>query len=310
MAEITRKRIGELVKGLFAILLQAPPEGLRAGEALERLAASIDLTPYEQGVYASSGVKRFDKIVRFATIDCAKAGWLVKHKGIWLLTDAGRKAMTDYPDPEVFYRQAVKLYQAWSATKQGQTEVQADTPEAVETTATQPGGPPGTGKSADVTFEAAEEQAWGEIEQYLRSMPPYDFQDLVADLLKSMGYHVLWVAPPGKDGGLDIIASSDPLGTKPPHIKVQVKRTSARADTDTVKSFVAVLDGEDVGIFVAAGGFTKDADEFARHQAKRHVTLIDLDRLFDLWVEFYPRLSDSARRRLPLTPIYFLTSKE
>jgi len=67
MAEITRKGTSELVKGLFAILLQAPPEGLRAGEALERLAASIDLTPYEQGVYASSGVKRFDKIVRFAT---------------------------------------------------------------------------------------------------------------------------------------------------------------------------------------------------------------------------------------------------
>ena len=67
VAEITRKRTGGVVKGLFAILLQAPPEGLRAGEGLERLAASIDLTPYEQGVYASFGVKRFDEIVRFAT---------------------------------------------------------------------------------------------------------------------------------------------------------------------------------------------------------------------------------------------------
>jgi hypothetical protein len=42
-------------------------------------------------------------------------------------------------------------------------------------------------ESATVTFEAAEEQAWGEIEQYLLSMAPYKFQGLVADLLKAMG---------------------------------------------------------------------------------------------------------------------------
>jgi len=36
------------------------------------------------------------------------------------------------------------------------------------------------------------------------------------------------------------------------------------------------------------------------------VTLIDLDRLFDLWVVHYPRLTDGARQRLPLKPLYFL----
>jgi restriction system protein len=305
MAEITVKRLGELLQQLFKILDRAP-EGLRAGEALARLGQTIKLTEYESGVYPSSGVQRFDKIVRFATISCSKAGWLVKNRGKWVLTEAGRKALTDYPDPEVFRRKVTQLYHAWNATKKDQADVEA---EEIETAVTQDGAL-GTEESAVVTLEAAEEQAWGEIEQYLRLMPPYDFQDLVAELLKSMGYHVLWVAPPGKDGGLDIIASSDPLATKPPHIKVQVKRTSARTDTDTVKSFVAVLGDEDVGIFVAAGGFTKDAEEFARHQAKRHVTLVSLERLFDLWVEFYPRLTDSARRRLPLSPVYFLTAKE
>ncbi len=36
---------------------------------------------------------------------------------------------------------------------------------------------------AKITFEEAEEQAWNEIEAYLRSMPAYDMQDLVANLL-------------------------------------------------------------------------------------------------------------------------------
>ncbi len=37
-------------------------------------------------------------------------------------------------------------------------------------------------------------------------MNPYEFQDLVAALLKAMGYHVNYVSPPGPDRGLDIVA--------------------------------------------------------------------------------------------------------
>lgn len=63
------------------------------------------------------------------------------------------------------------------------------------------------------------------------------------------------------------------------------------------------------GFFVSAGAFPKAADEFARHQAKRHVTLVDWERLVDLWVEFYQRVGETGRRRFSLTPIHFLTPK-
>lgn len=42
---------------------------------------------------------------------------------------------------------------------------------------------------------------------------PYEFQDLVAALLRAMGYYTPFIAPKGKDGGVDIIAYRDPLGT-------------------------------------------------------------------------------------------------
>jgi restriction endonuclease Mrr len=87
-------------------------------------------------------------------------------------------------------------------------------------------------------------------------MPPYDFQELVAELLKAMGYHVAWVSPPGKDAGIDIVAWVDPLGTRPPRIKVQVKRRTDKVGADGLRSFLAVIGAEDVGIYVAAGGFT------------------------------------------------------
>lgn len=59
---------------------------------------------------------------------------------------------------------------------------------------------------------------------------------------------------------------------------------------------MAVLGDDDVGLFVCTGGFTKDAKPEARTQQKRRVTLIGLERLFDLWVEHYKSLSEAASR--------------
>ncbi|RJG02876.1 restriction endonuclease [Noviherbaspirillum sedimenti] len=298
MAEVTRKRTGELLRKLFEILLQSQ-DGLQAGVALKKLADSVTLSPYEAGIYESSGDRRFEKIVRFATVDCVKAGWILKHKGTWTVTVDGVEAYNSITDPESFYKSAVKLYDAWKASQKGLSLQTSSQPEFGEEDS--------GGKSTSITFEQAEEQAWTEIEMYLLAMNPYEFQDLVADLLKAMSYHVSWVSPPGKDGGVDILAYNDPLGTVPPRIKVQVKRVTQRISTDTLRAFTSLIGNNDVGLFVSTGGFTKDAEEFARAQESRKVTLIDLDKLVELWIEFYGKLEDSARRRLPLSPIYFLT---
>ena len=139
-------------------------------------------------------------------------------------------------------------------------------------------------------------------------MNPYDFQELVADLLRGMGYFVSWVSPVGKDGGVDIIAHPDPLGTQSPRLKVQVKRyAETRIDRPTVQSFISTINNTDAGLFVSTSGFTKDAEDYARNQESRKIMLIDAERFFELWVQFHAKLEDAARRRLPITPIYFLT---
>lgn len=301
MAEITRRRTGELLRELFSILM-ATPAGLQASAALQALAERVTLTPYEADTYDSGG-RRFDKIVRFATVDCVKAGWLEKNKGIWTITDEGRKVHAELKDPEAFYRRAVKLYSEWRAAQPDAEPAPVvagpDAPDASDADS--------PSKAVSITFEKAEEQAWDEISHYLRNMPPYDFQDLVADLLRAMGYYVSWVSPPGKDGGIDILAQPDALGTRPPRIKVQVKRQQVAVTVDGLRSFMALLGDAEVGLFVCTGGFTKDAASEARTQEKRRVTLIGLETLFDLWVEHYDKLTDQARRRLPLRPIQFLS---
>jgi restriction system protein len=294
MAEITSLRIGELVRGVFKVLL-SESEGLPAKDVLERVEKVVPPTDFEKSTYPKKpNVRRYEKIIRFSTIKTVKAGWLVKNKGQWILTDEGRKAYKQFPDPEKFTREASRLYRQW---KKDQPDEIVD--ELIDT---------GGDESTEVvtTLEEAEEAAWLTIENYLMNMNPYDFQDLFAGLLRGMGYHVAWVSPPGPDKGIDVIAHSDPLGVRGPRIKAQVKRRADKINVDGIRAFMALLSEGDVGLFLATGGFTKDAEDEARRQEKRKIMLIDLKRLFDLWVEHYDEIPDTQRRLLPLRAIYYL----
>ncbi|MFP5473412.1 MAG: winged helix-turn-helix domain-containing protein, partial [Gammaproteobacteria bacterium] len=144
------------------------------------LASSVTLSPYEADSYESGG-RRFEKIVRFATVDCVKAGWLVKDKGIWTITEAGQAAHAELQDPEAFYKRACKLYAEWKAAQPDSEGSAAE----VAAAANAVNDVDNNAKAASVTFDEAEEQAWAEVSQYLRAMNPYDFQELVADLLRA-----------------------------------------------------------------------------------------------------------------------------
>ncbi len=280
------------MRGLFEILLPRP-EGLPAKDILAQLEKLVPPNASEQGAYPSRpDVNRYEKIVRFSTIGPVKAGWLVKNKGVWLLTEEGRSAYQEFGDPEVFMREAGRLYRAWKADQPTDFDDSEKDVEAV------------------TTLEEAEEEAWSEIESFLESMSPYDFQELVAGLLRGMGYYVDWVSPPGRDGGIDIVAHADPLGVKGPRIKVQVKRRSDKVAVDGIRGFMALLGDSDVGLFVCTGGFTREAEEEGRRQERRRIMLLDLKRLFDLWIEHYNRVPEAQRRLLPLKPVYYLVPDE
>lgn len=287
---ITRERTGQILQELFRTM-QSRPEGIRAREAIEEVANRLQLTEHEEGEYEAGG-RRFDKILRFATVDAVKAGWMLKRQGTWILTQEGRDALERLSDPERFYREASRLYRQWRSAR---SVVEEDAPEESPQEL-----------QAKVTFEEAEEQAWQEIASYLAAIDPYELQNLVEALLKAMGYHVTWNAEPGKDGGIDIIAWNDPLGTTPPRIKVQVKRRRDNISVEELRSFIALINEQDVGIFVTTGGFTRDAQELARGQERRKITLLDSQKLVELWIQYNEKLDKDKLELLPLKPIYFL----
>ena len=291
---ITRERSGYLQQELLKLLV-SNPDGMQAKVAIDSLANTIALTDHEKGEYENGG-RRFDKILRFASIGPVKAGWLTKNKGIWSITETGEEALKNFPNSENFYQEANRLYSQWRRAQPDREEEILDDPTQEH--------------DATITYEEAEEQAWKEIADYLENIDPYYLQDLVAALLEAMGYYVSWVSPPGKDAGLDIVAHTDPLGTKAPRIKVQVKRRKDNIGVEELRSFLALINEDDVGIYVTTGSYSKDASLLARQQERRRVTLIDRTRLVELWIEYYAKLSDEKKKALPLKPIYFLAPND
>ena len=109
MAEITRRRVGELQRGVFKILLDYP-DGLPAKDVLQRLEQVVPPSDFEKSNYPRRpNIRRFEKMARFSTIALVKAGWLVKSKGCWYVTEEGKRAYHQIQDPEKFAREASRL---------------------------------------------------------------------------------------------------------------------------------------------------------------------------------------------------------
>lgn len=280
-------------KVIFAALQFLKERGGEAPgrEVIEAVEKRVELDEWARATYEKTGYVRWQSILHFFSIDCVKAGYLLKKKGVWYLTPEGEKALK--LGAVDLLKAATSAYRKWR--DENQTPVEADDQDAPEE------GQQGQ----EATIQQIEQSAIEGLKRRIASLNPYEFQDLVAALLRGMGYYTPFVAPQGKDGGVDVIAYRDPLGTVSPRIKVQIKHRDSTASVQEVRQLMGILQKDgDAGMFVSSGGFTPDGKTTARG-SQVHVELVDLDRFIALWQEFYSKLNDEDKALLPLVPIYF-----
>jgi restriction system protein len=139
------------------------------------------------------------------------------------------------------------------------------------------------------------------LKTMLHSVGTYEFEEFVASLLETMGYRTK-VTQKSVDGGVDVIASRDPLGLGPPVIKVQCKRTVGTIGAPDVQKLCGTLAGSQQGLFVTLGTYSPAAQHEAR--SKEGVRLIGGPDLVALVLENYERLDDRWRRLLPLRQVF------
>ena len=295
----SKQTASKTVFAAFNILKAAGGE-LPGKQVIEKIREKIDLSDWEKEIYEKTGYVRWESILHFYTIDCIKAGFLRKNKGIWYLTEEGESAIS--LGSVKLLETASKLYKHWAAdnkTKKGK-----DFEEVIELEENKT-------QIQKANLNHIEEDARAGIKDFIRGKNPYEFQDMVAALLRAMNYYTPFISPKGKDGGLDIVAYNDPLGATSPRLKVQVKhRPDASVPVDDIRSLTGLLNKDgDIGLFVTSGYFTSEAERSTR-ESHRHLRLLDINAFISLWQEFYIKMTDEDKNMLPLQPIYFLGSNE
>lgn len=295
----TLQRTGELVKAALEVIAENPEGCLPVKEVLKQVEKRVSLTEQEQTLN-NSGVLRWQTNLRFYSADAVAAGWLVKREGVWYITEDGRKSLS--LDPLTFYRTAKKRYveskqspsSVGEKTKPGSdAELSGEETKAVQ----------------QALLEQSKESARAEIEDYINNMEPYLFQSFIAALLRGMGYHTPFVAPPGKDGGIDIIAYRDPIGSVPPRIKVQVKHREQKVTVNEARELIGLLSKDgDAGLIVSSSGMTGDAVKEIRH-ASHHIEAISMNEIISLWEQHYDAMKEEDRQYMRLKRISFLDTR-
>jgi restriction system protein len=150
--------------------------------------------------------------------------------------------------------------------------------------------------------DEVENQADELISDILANMDPYVFEELVAAVMRAMGYHAKKTRD-SQDRGIDVIAHPDSLGFEEPYIKAQVKRQQSKVGSPDMRAFTGTLGNGERGLFVSTGGYTSEAQDAARN-AEQRVTLIDRDEFIDLLIQHYDDLESEYQATVPLKQVY------
>ena len=285
-------------KTLYAVMKEISRRGgsMPAKELYPFVEANVKLTEWELEPAGKNKYIRWTNSFQFYSINYAKAGLLIKQKGMWYLTPEGEAALKLSPEEvmekgEVAYREWRKLNPREDKRDEEPTDENAERDRSEE-------------------LNLLESDAREGIRQFIVAKSPYEFQDMVAALLRAMGYHTPFIAPKGKDGGIDIIAYLDPLGAQTPRIKVQVKHKPDTAiGASEVRALSGILKAGDIALFVTSGTYSADARNAASGNDK-FIRLIDGNDFIDMWQEYYDKMTDDDKNMLPLKRIAFLGNNE
>lgn len=118
-------------------------------------------------------------------------------------------------------------------------------------------------------------------------LEPYEFEQLVAELMRNKHFHVE-LTKRTRDGGYDLIALQD-VGGFPYRFLVECKRfaKTRRVDVNIVRSFCQVMNEEkNNGIIVTSAYFSADAKKYRQKFAPYHLHFKDRDDVLE-WVDQY-----------------------
>ncbi len=247
------------------------------------LAKDLGLTEADLSERLSKGGNVFQNRVGWARTYLGKAGLIeIPRKGSVRITESGRELVRVKRDRITvgFLREQSADFRAWAernrANRRGRREPPADASEDL---------PPR--EMLEAGYETLKREVIATLQEQLKAVSPSQFEVIVVQLMRSLGYGALGGAtqtPLTGDGGVDGVIAEDKLGLDT--IYIQAKRWEGTVNTPTVQAFAGALDGYGAkkGVMVTTSSFSSGAHEYAGRVEKR-IVLINGDRLAELMYE-------------------------
>lgn len=130
------------------------------------------------------------------------------------------------------------------------------------------------------------------------------FEEFTADLLRALGYEAR-VTQYSQDGGVDVIAHSDPLGIEPPLIKVQCKHKTGTIGAPEVQQLIGTQGPGELALFVTLGPYSRDA--LALERQRPGIRLLNGEDVVSLVLANYSQLPERWRTLFPLTTLWVVS---
>ena len=126
-----------------------------------------------------------------------------------------------------------------------------------------------------------------ELLEKLRTIDPYFFEQIIADLLSAMGYGKSKVTKKSGDGGIDGEVNQDKLGLDKIFFQAKKYGKNNCVAARDVRDFVGTLDlyGVNKGIFITTSEFPKDTEDIL-NKTPKNIILINGHKLAKLMIEY------------------------
>jgi hypothetical protein len=128
LPQTPNERIGEYVRTALQVLIENE-DSLPSREVMQKVGQRLSLNEYELHRYEKTGYIRWQTNLHYNSIAAVKAGWLLKNKGIWYITPAG-KEVSSLSNLD-FINLAGEKYKEWEE-KRAQKETNTEEPEDAE----------------------------------------------------------------------------------------------------------------------------------------------------------------------------------
>lgn len=251
-------------------------------EAVENLSDDFELSKKERKELLPSGQQPIiDNRIGWARTYMLKAGLLSSPKrGYIKISSKGLEVLKQNPEkinvkfleqfPDFIEFRTIKIETSKDMTKD-EDEIEDVTPDEL----------------MENGYNSINASLAQELLEKLRTIDPYFFEQVIANLLSAMGYGKSNVTKKSGDGGIDGEVNQDKLGLD--KIFFQAKRYGENNSVTArdVRDFVGTLDlhGVNKGIFITTSRFPKDTKD-TLNRTPKNIILIDGPKLARLMIEY------------------------